>query len=426
MKNAGGIAFKQEHQSRGFSGCDSLIFGSLFFTHRRAGGSLVRHALVAMIPLDCVMEFTPERKPIYEETLESLSARLLELGERPFRALQVLEWLYKKRASAWAEMTNLPRPLRESLAKIYDIEPTRHVLTKAAGDVTDKLLLQLRDGSFIETVIIRAPQPGVGIDRSRKTVCISTQVGCAYGCRFCASGLDGWKRNLSTGEMVAQLLQVCHIEDSRSHRARPEIPSFDNMVVMGMGEPLANYDNLMAALDIVNADWGLNFGARRITVSTAGLVPEIRRLAEEQLQFRLALSLHGATNEARDQIMPINSKWPLEELLPAAKFFSERHGRMITIEFILIAEINDSIEQAVKLADIADDLHAHINLIPYNEVEGLPWKRPGINRQNRFLSVLRSRGVSVTIRREKGHDINAACGQLRLHQEREAHAPHQP
>lgn len=365
------------------------------------------------------MKFVPEKPPIYGETLEALRQRLSENGEKPFRAQQITEWLYKKRVGSWDEMTNLPKNLRTWLAESYDIQPTRHVLTKEAGDVTDKLLLQLGDGSMIETVIIRVPQEGVGLEHSRKTVCISTQVGCAFGCKFCASGLDGWKRDLSTGEIVSQLLQVCFIEDARTPRARPEIPSFDNIVVMGMGEPLANYDNLLAALKILNAEWGLHFGARRITVSTSGVVPAIKRLAEENVQFRLAISLHGATNEVRQQIMPVNKRWPLEELLPAVKMFAERHGRMLTLEFILIEDINDSLEQAEALADIAEDLHAHVNLIPYNTVEGLPWKRPSILRQNQFLSILRDQKISVTIRREKGHDINAACGQLRLKTEKE-------
>lgn len=364
------------------------------------------------------MKFVPEKPPIHGETLDSLARRLADVGEKPFRAKQILEWLYKRRVGSWDEMTNLPKTLRHWLDERFDLEPTRHVLTKEAGDVTDKLLLQLRDGSLIETVVIRVPQEGVGLEHSRKTVCISTQVGCAFGCKFCASGLAGWKRDLSAGEIVAQLLQVCFIEDARTPRAKPEIPSFDNIVVMGMGEPLANYDNLLAALRIVNAEWGLHFGARRITVSTSGLVPQIKRLAEENLQFRLAISLHGATNEIRQQIMPVNKRWPLEELLPAAKQFAERHGKMLTLEYILIEEINDGLEQAEILAEIALDLHAHVNLIPYNTVEGLPWKRPGLTRQNRFLGILRKRNASVTIRREKGHDINAACGQLRLRMEK--------
>jgi 23S rRNA (adenine2503-C2)-methyltransferase len=188
---------------------------------------------------------------------------------------------------------------------------------------------------------------------------------------------------------------------------------------MGMGEPLANYDALIRALTILNAEWGLGFGARRITISTSGLVPKILKLADEPLGFRLAISLHGATDEVREKIMPVNKAFPLEKLLPAVKTFSEKHGRMITLEFILIEEVNDSLDQAEKLRDIAIDLHAHVNIIPYNTVEGLPWKRPSLTRQDRFADILRDAGVSVTLRREKGHDINAACGQLRLKTEKE-------
>jgi 23S rRNA (adenine2503-C2)-methyltransferase len=284
----------------------------------------------------------------------------------------------------------------------------------------------MQDRSLVETVIIRAPQTGVGLEESRKTICISTQVGCAYGCRFCASGLAGWKRDLSTGEIVSQLMEVCYAEDEATPRARPELASFDNIVVMGMGEPLANYENLIAALTIVNAPWGLGFGARRITVTTSGLVPQIRRLADEPLGVRLAVSLHGATNEVREQIMPINRRYPLEDLLPAVSYFAQRHGRMVTLEFILIEEINDSLDQAANLAAIARDLHAHVNLIPYNTVEGLPWKRPDVRRQDAFASILLQRGVSTTVRREKGHDIAAACGQLRLKVERDGRIEEAP
>ena len=361
------------------------------------------------------------RPPIHGETLDSLTGRLAGRGQPAFRARQILTWLHQKRARAWDEMTNLPRALRRWLDETYELAPARVVLAKDASDVTEKLLLELPDHALVETVIIRAPQEGVGLEHSRKTICISTQVGCAYGCRFCASGLAGWKRDLTAGEIVAQLLEVCHREDTRTPRARAELASFDNIVVMGMGEPLANYDNLLRALTIVNAPWGLGFGARRITISTVGLVPQIRRLAEEKLGFRLAISLHGATDDVRNEIMPVNRRYPLEQLVAAAQYFGSRHGRMITLEFILIQDVNDSLDQAARLAEIAHSVHAHVNLIPYNAVEGLPWKRPSIMRQDRFAAVLRQAGVSATIRREKGHDIAAACGQLRLKVERAGH-----
>jgi 23S rRNA (adenine2503-C2)-methyltransferase len=365
------------------------------------------------------MKFTPEKPPITGETLESLVERLGARGEPAFRAKQILDWVYKKRARTWDQMTNLSKPLRMWLEETFDLMPASLVLNKHSQDVTDKLLLELRDRSLIETVIIRAPQEGVGVDHSRKTICISTQVGCAMACVFCASGLAGLKRDLSAGEIVAQLLQICYQEDDRTPRARAELASFDNIVVMGMGEPLANYDNVIRALTIVNADWALGFGARRITLSTSGLVPKILKLAEEPLGLRLAISLHGATDEVREKIMPVNKAFPLAKLIPAIRAFSEKHGRMVTLEFILIEEVNDSLEQAEALRDIARDLHAHVNLIPYNTVEGLPWKRPSITRQERFADVLRSARVSVTLRREKGHDIDAACGQLRLKTEKE-------
>ena len=365
------------------------------------------------------VKFVPAKPPLTGETLDSLTARLAERGDPAFRAKQILDWLYKKRVRSWDEMTNLSKPLRTWLTETFELMPASLVLNKQSDDVTDKLLLELGDRSLIETVIIRVPQEGVGVDQSRKTICISTQVGCAMACVFCASGLEGLKRDLSAGEIVAQLLHVCYREDARTPRARMELASFDNIVVMGMGEPLANYDALIRALTILNADWGLGFGARRITISTSGLVPKILKLADEPLGFRLAISLHGATDEVREKIMPVNKAYPLAKLIPAVREFSEKHGRMITLEFILIEEVNDSLDQARALRAIALDLHAHVNLIPYNTVDGLPWKRPSITRQERFADVLRAARISVTLRREKGHDIAAACGQLRLKTEKE-------
>ena len=365
------------------------------------------------------MAFKPEKPSIHGETPDTLGERLVAAGHPRYRAGQVFEWLYPRRAETPEAMTNLPAGLRAWLVEQYDFEATALVQRKASSDVTQKILQRLRDGSLIETVIIRAPMEGVGQEKSRRTICISTQVGCAYGCKFCASGLEGWKRDLSIGEIVSQLVQVCRIEDKADPaRAAEGLASFDNIVVMGMGEPLANYDNLLAALRIVNAQWGFGFGARRVTISTSGVVPKILKLAEEPLGFRLAISLHGATNEVRNQIMPVNKKFPLEELIPAAKAFARKHGRMLTLEFILIEDINDSLEQAKKLAVIARELHAHVNLIPYNKVEGLPWVRPSLTRQDRFVKELRALGVTATLRREKGHDIDAACGQLRLQTEK--------
>jgi 23S rRNA (adenine2503-C2)-methyltransferase len=366
------------------------------------------------------MAFTASKPLITGETLETLGAALKEAGQPAFRARQVMDWVYRKRVGDWSEMTNLPKDLRSWLDETYLLRPLRKVIKKRSSDVTSKFLFQLEDGSLIETVLINAPQEGVGMESSRQTVCVSIQVGCAYGCKFCASGLAGFKRNLLAGEVIAQFLEMCEDQKGLVEKADPDRPLFDNIVFMGMGEPLANYPTLIRALTILRSEWGFNFGARRITVSTSGLVPEIGRLADEGLGVRLAVSLHGATNPVREQIMPINRKYPLEMLVPAIEAYSSKNGRMVTLEYILIEEINDSLEQAEALAEIARRLHAHVNCIPYNTVQGLPWKRPSLTRQKVFVDVLRRQQVSVTIRREKGHDINAACGQLRLQTEKVA------
>ena len=365
------------------------------------------------------MRFVPQKKSLLGESLESFESEILAADFPKYRAKQVFDWIFKKRISDWDSMKNLPKAFLEWLRVNYVIDPTKILLDKQSNDVTQKFLIQLEDKRLIETVLIRAPQEGVGLDKSRKTVCVSIQVGCAYGCKFCASGLAGFKRNLFASEVIAQLIHMSRIDSPKLEQSSNESVSFDNIVFMGMGEPLANYNELVNVLKIMNASWGLNIGARRITVSTSGLAPEIEKLADEGLSIRLAISLHGATNEVRNQIMPINKRYPLEVLIPAIEKFREKHGRMVTLEFILIDGVNDSLEQAKALVKIAKRLHAHVNCIPYNKVEGLEWKRPSITRQNKFVQILKDANVSVTIRREKGHSINAACGQLRLKKELE-------
>jgi 23S rRNA (adenine2503-C2)-methyltransferase len=363
------------------------------------------------------MRFIPKKKSLLGESLEDFESDILAADFPKYRAKQVFDWVFKKRISDLALMKNLSKPLIEWLDANYVIDPTQILLDKQSNDVTQKFLIQLEDKRLIETVLIRAPQEGVGVDKSRKTVCVSIQVGCAYGCKFCASGLAGFKRNLYASEVIAQLLHMSRLDSPDEPNEAKESVSFDNIVFMGMGEPLANYNELVSVLKIMNASWGLNIGARRITVSTSGLAPEIEKLANEGISIRLAISLHGATNEVRNQIMPINKRYPLEVLIPAIEKFREKHGRMVTLEFILIDGVNDGLDQARALVKIAKRLHAHVNCIPYNKVEGLEWKRPSITRQNKFVQVLKDANVSVTIRREKGHSINAACGQLRLKKE---------
>lgn len=363
------------------------------------------------------MRFQPAKPSLYGMPPDELGAAITQAGFPAYRTGQILEWIYRKQATSFDAMQNLPKSMRSWLDDQYGLLQNELMLAKQASDITEKLLLKGEDGALIETVLIRYPQRGVGSDSSRKTICVSSQVGCAYGCRFCASGLAGWKRDLTAAEILSQFMHVARIESARDTATPATQIAVDNIVFMGMGEPLANYDNLVAAIRALNADWGFNFGARRITVSTSGLVPEIIKLASEPIQFRLALSLHGATNEVRQEIMPINKRYPLEELIPAVREFSKAKGRMLTLEFILIEDLNDSFEQAGKLAEIARDLHAHVNIIPYNKVEGLPWKRPNIMRQQAFAKVLAQARVSHTVRKEKGHDIDAACGQLRLRHE---------
>ncbi len=373
---------------------------------------------------------------IKSQTAEELQATLQAWGQPQYRAAQLLEWLYVHRVTGWDAMKNLPRSLRQQLEENYTNYALELVKVQGAEDTTGKFLWRLSDHSLIESVLIPANPALYGEPSDRHTLCVSTQVGCAYGCKFCASGLDGLKRNLRPEEIVDQVLAVGRISpesrvlspesDDRLHSglrtqdSGPRTPRLiDNIVMMGMGEPLANYDNLLRALRILNAPWGGGIGARKITISTSGLAPQIRKLAEEPLQFRLAVSLHGATDEVRNRIMPINHKYPLRELAAACEFYQQKNGRKITFEYILIAEVNDGLDQIKPLAALAKRLNAKVNLIPYNRVEGLPWERPSDAAQEAFLEALEKQKVVATLRREKGHDIAAACGQLRLKTERE-------
>ena len=335
------------------------------------------------------------------------------IAQPSYRAGQITNWLYQKRANSFAEMTDLPQALRTKLADNFSFGKIDILRVLGSKDATRKFLFRLSDGNLIESVLIPASPALYGSPSDRRTICVSTQVGCAYGCKFCASGLDGWKRNLRADEIVNQIMAV---EEATGER-------IDNVVFMGMGEPLANYDNLMRAIQIINAPWGIGIGARHITISTSGLVPQIRQLADQPLQIRLAVSLHGASDDVRSRIMPINRKYNLSALLDACRYFTSRKKQRITFEYILIAEVNDSHEQARQLAKHARALEAKINLIPYNTVEGLDWTQPSPDRQKKFLAVLRAADVRATLRREKGDDIAAACGQLRLQTQRGMAAP---
>ena len=403
---------------------------------------------------------------IRSQTAEELEAQFRARGQPAYRVAQLLEWLYVHRATQWEAMTNLPKALRDDLRAQYSLTALELVRKQGARDTTWKFLWRLSDHSLIESVLIPANPALYGEPSDRHTLCVSTQVGCAYGCKFCASGLAGWKRNLRVEEIVEQMLAVerWNAEETRVPSSKSKVQSLEagaasqdadssaqdhasrithhapaspqpstlnphprlvsNLVIMGMGEPLANYENLLKALRILNAPWGGGIGARKITISTSGLAPQIRRLADEPLQFRLALSLHGATDETRNKIMPVNRKHPLRELLTACEYYQQKNGRMITLEYVLIAGINDGLDQVKPLAALARRLNAKVNLIPYNRVEGLSWDRPSEQAQASFLRALQKARVSATLRREKGGDIDAACGQLRLKTEREL-ATHQ-
>jgi 23S rRNA (adenine2503-C2)-methyltransferase len=336
--------------------------------------------------------------------LEQLQETLRGLGEPGYRAEQVTDWLYKRRVESFENMTDLPHKLRGQLAKLFAFDRLEPVRALGSRDSTRKFLFRLADENLIESVLIPASAALYGEKSDRRTICISTQVGCAYGCKFCASGLEGFSRNLRENEIVDQIIAVERESNER----------IDNVVFMGMGEPLANFENVRRAIRIINAPWCLGIGARHITVSTSGLAPQIRKLADEPLQIRLAVSLHGATDEVRNQIMPINRRYNIETLLSACDYYTAHKKQRLTFEYILIAGINDSDAQANLLVQHARRLSAKVNLIPYNTVDGLEWSRPPRNRQEKFLSILRAHKIPATLRREKGHDIEAACGQLRL------------
>ena len=350
------------------------------------------------------------RSPITQLSHDELAEALASWGQPPYRTRQIFQWIYEKRVTDFQSMTDLSLGLRQTLAQTYDLGNLTLVRRQGSRDTTQKFLFRLSDGRMIECVLIPASPALYGSRSDRHTLCVSSQVGCAYDCKFCASGLAGLTRNLTSGEMVEQVLQAEAISGRR----------VDNVVFMGMGEPLANLSNLLRAIQVINAPWGIGIGARHLTISTSGLAPQIRELAHQPLQLRLAVSLHGATDAVRDRIMPVNRKYPLERLFEALHYYRQRKKQRITFEYILIEKVNDALDQAHLLARHAQHLTAKVNLIPYNTVDGLSWNRPPEPHQDAFLNVLKEAGIPATLRREKGHDIDAACGQLRLKEEQQS------
>jgi 23S rRNA (adenine2503-C2)-methyltransferase len=327
----------------------------------------------------------------------ALRAWLAERRQPAMRLRQVRRWLFAGRAESFEQMTDLPQGLRRDLAGAFACLGSRIARRQTASDGTEKLLLKLGDGQVVECVLLK--------EADRRTVCVSTQVGCGMGCVFCASGLGGVVRNLSSGEILEQLLHA------RNLLAADE--RLSHVVVMGMGEPMANLDNLLEALEQALAKEGLGLSARHVTISTVGLPARMRRLADLQKAYHLAVSLHAPNNELRSRIVPTNDKVGLEAILEAAAYFQATTGRQVTYEYVLLGGLNDQAEHAGQLTRLLRGRQAHVNLIPFNDVSGLPYRRPAQDDLERFVTILRQARLSVKVRKRKGADIDAACGQLR-------------
>jgi 23S rRNA (adenine2503-C2)-methyltransferase len=349
-----------------------------------------------------------------------LKGLLASWGEPSYRAAQIWGWLYRSLATDFEEMTNLPKELRERLAEATLVETMKPLEERVSADgLTRKVLFALQDNQTIESVLMHYEQ--------RHTACISTQVGCPLGCVFCATGQSGFVRNLTAGEIMEQVLYFARqLREGMSNELRvtrkvgpslvPCYSSLTNLVFMGMGEPLANYEATWQAIETLTHDQGFNLGARRITISTVGLVPGIQRLAEEGLQIGLAISLHAPTDELRDRLIPINHRYPLAQLMAACRHYLERTERRISFEYALIHGINDSVERARQLAQLLDGLRCHVNLIPLNPVPESPYQPSPRDRILAFQTELNRLKVPNTLRVERGTDIQAGCGQLRSQQ----------
>lgn len=336
---------------------------------------------------------------------------LLQWGEPRYRLEQLYCWLYRHLATSFDEMSNLPVRLRERLKAEFAILTHTILQIQRSNDGTIKFLFKLTDGHCIETVLIPSAPEQCSSSLGRRTLCISSQVGCAFKCAFCASGQGGLVRNLAHYEIIEQMASVerwFRINDSRKQER-----VIDHIVVMGIGEPLANYENLMSALETFNAPWGFHIGARRITISTCGIPHRIIQLADRKEQFRLALSLHAPTDEIRSLLMPVNRIYPLREVMEACRYWAVKKNKIMTLEYILIEGVNTQASLIRELARIAKQLRAKVNLIPYNEVPGKAWNAPSPSTIQRVVSILSNCRVPVTVRQGKGNDIHAACGQLR-------------
>jgi 23S rRNA (adenine2503-C2)-methyltransferase len=348
-----------------------------------------------------MIKIANDKKDIRDLSFEEAEEYFTSIGEKPFRAVQTFEWIYKKNAVSFEEMANIPKPLRDRLSQDFNFAPQVVAAKDVSTDGTTKFLFDLKDHQKVETVLIPT--------ENRATACISTQAGCKFGCRFCASGIAGWTRNLSPSEIVAQVIHA-----KREAKERP----LSHIVFMGIGEPLDNYDNVLKAIHLINSDKAINIGARRITVSTCGVVPRIKMLAQQDLQIELAISLHGYDNESRNVLMPVNKKYPIEELIEACREYVGNKKRQITFEYILIKDVTCTPKAVETLRKLFKGLICKMNLIPYNPVSEFGHKCPSRAEMFEFRDLLERSGIHATIRTPRGRDVAAACGQLR-HEHRE-------
>lgn len=350
------------------------------------------------------MELGTDKTDIKSLSLEELKDEILKIGEKPFRAKQLYEWFHKKLARGYEEMTNIPKSLRETLTDGYTYTSLRLMEVQTSQiDGTKKYLFALADGNLVESVWMQY--------HHGNSVCISSQVGCRMGCKFCASTLGGLERGLTPSEMLDQIYAISRDTGER----------VSNVVVMGTGEPLDNYDNLLKFITLLTDENGLNISQRNITVSTCGIVENMRRLADENLQITLALSLHGATQEKRRELMPIADRYGLDEVIAACRYYFEQTGRRVTFEYSLVGGINDTDEDAENLCNLVGGLNCHINLIPVNPVKERDYKESKKETVIRFKEKLERRHINATVRREMGRDIDGACGQLRRRYQTLAH-----
>ena len=364
-----------------------------------------------MLPL---MNEDTARPDLRSLSLEELSTLVDRMGEKPYRARQLFGWLHQRGAASLEEMTDLPKPFRDRLAKETRLSTLGIDAVQQSVDGTRKYRLRTQDGKLIEAVYmpdvdVEDEDEGTGI---RRTLCLSTQVGCAMGCGFCMTATMGLIRNLTAGEIVDQV-----------HRVNADLKDkpLTNLVFMGMGEPLHNYANVMRSLELLQHEDGLNISHRRITVSTSGLVPNIVRFGQET-QVKLAVSLNATTDEQRARLMPVDRKWNIAALMEAVRKFPSRQGRRVTFEYVLLKDVNDTDEDAARLARLLHGLPVKVNLIPYNENPGLGFGDPGQERLQSFRKVLQSRGITSMVRKNRGRDISAACGQLAVQGQKEARA----